>query len=61
MSLESCDTCGYAVSTVDGSCRHCHPSGPDFATHSAVKLKLTVLLIALAGLLGLLLYRIFLH
>ena len=26
MSLESCPTCGYALSTVGNHCRHCPPA-----------------------------------
>ena len=31
VSLESCPTCGYALSTLDRHCRHCPPSGSTWA------------------------------
>jgi hypothetical protein len=34
MSFESCPTCGYALSTTDHQCRHCHAS---FKTMPGVK------------------------
>ena len=58
MSLESCGTCGYALSIADHRCRHCAPS---VATGSRAKPGAPMLALISGGalLFGVLVYRAF--
>ena len=61
MPLQSCATCGYALAIIDGSCRHCNPTAPDFATRPPSNFKLVLTLAPVALLLGFFIYRLFIH
>jgi len=42
MSLQSCDTCGYALSIVDAHCRHCAGAPPVTGRLKFPNMKLAV-------------------
>jgi len=60
MSLESCPTCGYALSTEGGQCRHCRASFTVAAGPRSVKLDMRFMFqMAMAIIAGIMAYRIF--
>ena len=61
MPLQSCDSCGHAVATVDGHCRHCCASTTPVAIFQRSNLQLFVTLAPIVVLLGFLVYRMFVH
>jgi hypothetical protein len=48
MSLEACPICGFAVSTVDGKCRHCPPN-PPFQDNKQARILLAFVSAAIVG------------
>jgi len=59
VSLESCPTCGYALSTLGNHCRHCHPSHMVAVSLRPLDAKLVAQLIGGVVVLGVLVYLIF--
>jgi len=59
MSLESCPTCGYALSTLGNHCRHCSPVLLAATPSTAFDAKHLAQILAALMVLGVLVYLIF--
>jgi hypothetical protein len=58
MSLESCPTCGYALSIIDHHCRHCTTATPAIASRPTKHLQqMIMVVVALSVLVYLLFFR----
>jgi hypothetical protein len=61
MSLQSCDSCGRALSIVEARCRNCVQSQPANGRHRTVDLKWAIPAAVAAGALALFLYELLLR
>jgi hypothetical protein len=59
MSFESCPACGYALSTIDHQCRHCHSALKAVPVFKRLDLRFMALALLAAGII-IFLCRIFL-